>query len=65
MPAAPLLVATAVERRHLLGDELAGLLENCPRGVAIDLLGEGRDPRPLAGDVEYFVEQKIHVAQRW
>ncbi|MNJ52308.1 hypothetical protein D3C77_476380 [compost metagenome] len=39
-PAAALLVAAAVKRRHHLGNELAGLFENRLGGVGIDLFGQ-------------------------
>ena len=64
LPAAAFFVAAAAERGDGLGGDFAGFFEDCLNGLGVDGFRQRGQLGPEFGDLENFVEDEAHIAQR-
>ena len=61
---ATFFVSGTAQRRDAFAGDLAGLFENGFNGFGVDGLGQCRQFGPEFGDLEHFIEDEAHIAQR-
>ncbi|MNK61114.1 hypothetical protein D3C87_802670 [compost metagenome] len=64
LPVAAFFVGSAAQRCDAFAGDFAGLFENGFNGFGVDSLGQGRQFGPELGDLEHFIEDEAHIAQR-
>ena len=63
-PVATFFISGTAQRRDAFAGDLAGLFENRFNRLGVDRLGQRRQLCPKFGDLEHFIEDEAHIAQR-